>query len=500
MALARLLERLTEIHNLDMANAVLNWDQRTYMPEKGGDARAKQLATLAKLSHEMFVSKETQDLLAAAEAEMPAGGGADSPQVAMLRVTRRALDKATRVPTALVVALTETASRGEDAWQAARANNDYAAFAPWLEKLLDLKRQYAAAVVPGVPIFDALLDDFEEGMTSAELDPVFATLKRHSVPLVAAIQERGKKITEEVLKRGYEKGAQEAFCRFILRECGFPFERGRLDTTVHPFCTNFSRDDVRITTRWEPDWLPGALFGCMHEMGHGFYELGIAPEFEATPLGGGVSLGVHESQSRLWENMVGRSREFWNRYYGELQKAFPSQLADVPLDVFYESINCVRPSLIRVEADEVTYNLHIILRYEMETALLNKDLSVADAPAAWNQRMQKYLGIAPPTNREGILQDVHWAFGGFGYFPTYTLGNVLAAQLFESASKALPSLRTDLEAGHFGGLREWLRVNVHQHGKRYVPRELVVLATGKPLGTEAYLGYLTDKFSGIYGL
>lgn len=500
MSYARLLERLAEIHNLNMANAVLSWDQHTYMPEKSGDTRAKQMATLAKLSHEMFVARETQDLLAAAEAEKPAAG---SKEGAMLRVVRRSLDKATRVPTALVVAMSETATLGELAWQTARAHNDYASFAPWLEKMLELKRQYAAAVMPKTPIFDALLDDYEEGMTSAELDPLFATLKAHSVPLVEAIQSRGKKITEEVLTRGYEVAGQEKFCRYILRECGFPFERGRLDTTVHPFCTNFSRDDVRITTRWEPEWLPGALFGCLHEMGHGFYELGVDAQFEATPLGGGVSLGVHESQSRLWENLVGRSREFWNRYYGDLQKAFPAQLSDVPLEVFHESINCVSPSLIRVEADEVTYNLHIILRYEMETALLNKDLTVADAPAAWNQRMQKYLGITPPTNREGILQDVHWAFGGFGYFPTYTLGNVLAAQLFESASKALPSLRGgggDMEAGHFGGLREWLRVNVHQHGKRYIPRELVVRATGKPLGTEAYLRYLTEKFSGIYGL
>jgi len=285
-----------------------------------------------------------------------------------------------------------------------------------------------------------------------------------------------------------------------LKECGFPFERGRLDTSVHPFCTNFSRNDVRITTRWEPEWLPGSLFGTMHEMGHAFYELDIAPEYEATPLGGGVSLGVHESQSRMWENMVGRSREFWNRYYPHAQKAYPAQLSGVPQEEFYRAINRVTPSFIRVEADEVTYNLHIILRYEMEQALLNKRVSVADAPALWNEKVKTYLGIVPPTDREGILQDVHWAFGGFGYFPTYTLGNVLAAQLFESAEKAIPGLKAGFEKGEFAPLLEWLRVNVHQHGRRYLPRDLVKKATGKALSTDAYLKYLTEKFSAIYGL
>ncbi|HEY4330650.1 MAG TPA: carboxypeptidase M32 [Phycisphaerae bacterium] len=501
MPLAALLNRLSDIHNLDMANAILNWDQRTYMPSKGSNARANQLATLAKLSHDMLVAQETLDLLAAAESQVHTSNFApDSKEKAMLRVVRRGIDKATKVPTSLIVELTETSSRGEDAWQLARANNDFPAFAPWLEKLLDLKRQYAAAVMPGTPIFDALLDDFEEGMTAKDLGPVFETLKGHGIPLVAAIASRGKKITDDVLTRNYDPVTQKAFCDFILKECGFPSDRGRLDTSVHPFCTNFSQNDVRITTRWESDWLPGSLFGCLHEMGHAFYELGISEEYEAKPLGGGVSLGVHESQSRLWENLVGRSKEFWIRYFPHLQKAFPSQLSDTKLDDFYEAINRVSPSFIRVEADEVTYNLHIILRYEMEQALLNKQLSVQDAPAAWNEKMNKYLGITPPTDREGILQDVHWAFGGFGYFPTYSLGNVLAAQLFESASKAMPALRSDILAGNFSNLLQWLRTNVHQHGKRYIPTDLVRRATGKPLSTDAYLGYLTQKFTTIYGL
>ncbi len=499
MPLVALLERLADIHNLDQANALLNWDQRTYMPAKGSEARAKQLATLAKISHQMFVARETQDLLAAAEA----GAGVyapDSAERAMLRVARRNMDKATKVPTALVVALAETASRAEDVWQQARADNTYHTFAPWLDKLLDLKRQYAAAVMPGVPIFDALLDDFEEGMTAADLGPVFEKLKAHGIPLVAAIQSRGKNISNEILTHNYDPAAQQAFCAFILKECGFPFDRGRLDTSVHPFCTNFSQNDVRITTRWEANWLPGALFGCLHEMGHAFYELNISPEYEATPLASGVSLGVHESQSRLWENLVGRSKEFWLRYYPHLQKAFPAQLAGVKLDAFYEAINRVAPSFIRVEADEVTYNLHIILRYEMEQALLTRQLSVKDAPAAWNEKLRQCLGLTPPTDREGILQDVHWAFGGFGYFPTYSLGNVLAAQLFDKANADMPALRADIQAGQFAGLREWLGSRIHQHGKRYQPGALIRQATGRPLATDAYLKYLTEKFTGIYGL
>lgn len=499
MSFLKLMERMADIHNLNQAGAVLDWDQRTYMPAKGSVARSKQLATLAKISHEMFVAEETADLLFEAE-----NGGkhfaADSDERAMLRVVRRSFDKAAKVPTELVVALAETTSRGQDVWAEARGKDDFASFKPWLEKIIELKRRYAAAVMPGAAMYDALLDDFEEGMTTRVLDPIFAELKGHGVPLVKAIGERGKKISDEMLTRNYDPAAQEKFCHYILKECGFSFERGRLDTSVHPFCTNFSQNDVRITTRWETDWLPGSLFGCLHEMGHSFYELGIDPKYEATPLAGGVSLGVHESQSRLWENLVGRSREFWEKYFGELQRAFPAQLGGERMEGFYEAINRVTPSLIRVEADEVTYNLHIILRYEMEQGLLSGAISVADAPGVWNEKMKASFGIEPPTDREGILQDVHWSAGLFGYFPTYSLGNILSAQLFAVALRDLPNVREEIRRGHFAGLLEWLRVHVHQYGRKYVPADLVKKATGKALSTEAYAKYLTEKFTGIYGL
>lgn len=498
-ALDAFLKRSHDVHNLNMANAVLNWDQRTNMPPKGAEARAKQLGTLAKVAHELWTCRETQDLLAAAEGE--AGQyPEDSPQRAMLRVGRRDMDKAVKVPTDLVVRMTETCALSEEVWQTARAEDDYASFAPWLEKVISLKKEYAAAGAPGAPIYDALLDDYEEGMTAAVLDPLFAQLKKETVPLVAAIRNVADRVSDEVLTRDYDETAQQEFGRKILTACGFPWDRGRLDASVHPFCTNFSPNDVRITTRYERNWMPGSLFGCMHEMGHAFYELNIDPSYEGTSLGGGVSLGVHESQSRLWENMVGRSAEFWERYYPEARKAFPGPLGEVPLDEFYRAINRVSPSLIRVEADEVTYNLHIILRYEMEQDLLNGRLSVKDAPGAWRQKMRESVGVEPQTDREGILQDVHWSGGGIGYFPTYTLGNILSAQLFEAATAAVPTIKTDIRAGRFSALYEWLRVNVHQHGRRYVPGELIERATGRGLTLEPYVAYLKAKFSRVYGL
>jgi carboxypeptidase Taq len=493
------LVRMADISNLEQASAVLNWDQRTYMPPLGSPARARHLATLAKLSHEMFVTKETQDLLAAAEGE--AGRFAEgSDQRAMLRVARRNMDKLTKVPTSLVIEMTEVCSLAEEIWQKAREENDYKTFAPWLDKIYHLKRQYAAAIGYKKRIYDALLDDFEEGMTADALDPIFQTLKDFTVPFVAKIKERAGRVSDDLLKLDYDEKLQEQFSTRILKDCGFDFAKGRLDVSAHPFCTNFSPNDVRITTRYQRHWLPSALFGCLHEMGHALYEMNVNPAYEGTPLASGISLGVHESQSRLWENLVGRSKAFWSRYYPDLQKTFPGQLAAVPMEQFYNSINRVTPSLIRVEADEVTYNLHIILRYEMEQDFLERRITAKDAPTAWNAKMRNYFGVTPPTDRDGILQDVHWSGGGIGYFPTYSLGNILAAQLFEAARDAIPNLSSEIRNANFTPLLKWLTANVHQHGKKYPPAELVKRTTGRPLTTEPYLRYLQTKFSEIYGL
>ena len=499
MPLLKLKTYLSDIHNLGQAAAVLGWDQRTYMPPRGGAARAAQQATLSKIRHEMFVSQHTRELLAAAQAEGK-NLDADSDDAAYLRVAVRDFDKATKVPTPLVVELARTTSLAEEVWATARQNNDFTAFAPWLEKILHLKRQYAQAIGYAEHLYDALLDDYEQGLTVRQLDPILADLKAQTVPLVQAIAQRGAAISTELLTREYDEAAQQAFCERILRACGFDFTRGRLDRTVHPFCTSFSVDDVRITTRYERAWLPGALFGCLHEMGHAFYEMNVSPAYEGNLLSGGVSLGVHESQSRLWENLVGRSRGFWSGYYPELQRAFPRQLGAVTLEDFHRAINRVAPSLIRVEADEVTYNLHIILRYEMEVELLEGRLAVADAPAAWNARMVQYLGITPPTDREGILQDVHWSAGLMGYFPTYTLGNILSVQIYQAALARHPSIPDEIARGQFKTLFDFLRNNLHRYGRKYPPPDLIRRATGQPLTVEPYVSYLKTKFSALYGV
>ncbi len=499
--LAELQKHFAEIHNLNQASAVLGWDQRVCMPPRGAEARASQLATLAKLAHELFVSPETRDLLLAAE-EKGNSLPADSDEAATLRRVRRDFDKADKLPSSLVVEMTEVCSLAEEHWANARKENNYAAFAPWLTRILDLKRQYVQAM--GIPagrvLYDVLLDDYEEAMTAHTLDPLFAELKAATIPLLEVIKAHGDVVDPGIATRECDEKLQEEFCRRVLKECGYDFDRGRLDRAVHPFCTNFSQNDVRITTRFDPHWFAGAFSSCLHEMGHAFYEMNIAPKYEATPLAGGVSLGVHESQSRLWENFVGRSRPFWQHYYPQLQKTFPAAYGNVPLESYYAAVNRVTPSFIRTEADELTYNLHIILRYEMEQELLNKKLSVSDAPAAWNDKMKRYLGLTPPTDREGILQDIHWSGGGIGYFPTYTLGNILGAQLFAAATRALPGLQGEISQGKFSSLFEWLRENVHQHGRKYVPRDLIRRATGQPLTLAPYLTYLRTKFTEIYKL
>jgi len=491
--------RLGEIQSIGQAGAVLGWDQRVYMPPKGAEARARQSSILAKLGHEMFVSPVTRDLLAAAEGEK-AEFAEDSDELAMLRVARRDFDKSTKVPTSLIVEMTEVCTLGEEVWTKARRDNDYKTFAPWLDRILGLKRQYAKAIGYQKRMYDALLDDFEEGMTADLLDPLFESLKSVTIPLVAAIVARAGRVDDDFLGQECEERLQEEFGRRVLKECGYDFARGRLDRAAHPFCTHFSINDVRITTRYNRTWMTESLFGCLHEMGHAFYEMNGKPEYEGTVLSGGVSLGVHESQSRLWENLVGRSRVFWEHYYPELQKVFAQQFRRIELEAFYRAINRVTPSLIRTEADEVTYNLHIILRYEMENELLEGKLSVADAPAAWNAKMKGYLGIVPPNDADGILQDIHWSGGGIGYFPTYTLGNILGVQWMEKAREALPSLDQELRAGKFTGLYEWLRKNIHQHGRKYPPGELVRRVTGRPLTIEPYVNYLRKKFGEIYGV
>lgn len=497
--LDRLKERLTEIRNLEQANAVLAWDQQTYMPPGGGPARAAQMATLARMAHEMSSSTEMGGLIRAAASEvadLPAGDD----DASMVRVAQRDYDKFVKVPSALIGELTTHGSLAQGVWAKAREENDFASFAPYLEKTIELSRRLAEHLGYQDHLYDALLDIFEPGTKTAQVRAIFDDLKRDLVPMVRAIAERADRADDALLHQPFDEGQQEDFGRMAVERYGFDFSRGRQDRALHPFCTEFSVNDVRITTRFDPQWLNPALFGTMHEAGHGMYEQGVAQELDGTNLAGASSLGVHESQSRMWENVVGRGRGFWQHFYPRLQETFPDQLSTVDLETFYRAINKVEPSLIRVEADEVTYNLHIMLRFEMEVDLLEGKYPVSEAPAIWNQKMQEYLGITPPDDTLGILQDIHWASGTMGYFPTYSLGNILSLQLYDQAVRDVTEIPEQLARGEFDGLRGWLTEHIYRYGRKFEPNELVERATGQPLQSRSYMRYLQEKFGEVYDL
>ena len=444
----RLRGKLAEICDLRGAAAVLGWDQQTYMPPGGAAARSEQLATLERLSHEMFISAEVGELIEGAAAEV-SGFTYDSDEASLVRVTRRDYEKARKVPPSLIAEIARTTSIGMEVWVKAKAESDFAAFKPVLQKIFQLQRDLANCFGYEEHVYDALLDQYEPGMKTALLKDLFAGLKQQLVPVVQSISQNLHKVDDAVLHAVYDVQKQWDFGIEVLKRFGYDLKRGRQDKSVHPFTTSFSINDVRITTRIDEGFVPSALFGTLHECGHGLYEQGVSQTLERTPLGSGASLGIHESQSRLWENLVGRSRSFWKFFFPRLQSAFSETLLDVSLEDFYRAINRVQPSLIRVEADEVTYNLHVLLRFELEVEVLADELSVNDLPEAWNSKMKSYLGIVPPDDSQGILQDVHWSNGLMGYFPTYTLGNLVSVQLFEAAKKECPIILEQLEKGEF---------------------------------------------------
>lgn len=498
-AIDKLNAHLVDAINLSRAAAVLSWDQQTYMPPGGAEARAEQLATLSKLAHQHFVSEETGRLLEAAEAAVQGMNG-DSFEAALVRVVRHDYDLETKLPTSLVETIARETTRAHEVWVKARENNDYAAFAPTLERIFDLMRQKAEALGYQDRPYDALLDQFEPGMKTADVARLFDELRAELVPFVQQVFERLDAVDHSMLHLEYDVDKQAQFGLDVVKQLGYDFERGRQDKSVHPFTTNFSINDVRITTRYMPNYLPSALFSSVHEAGHALYEQGSDQSLEKTLLAGGTSLGVHESQSRLWENLVGRSRPFWQYFYPKLQQLFPEQLGGVDLEAFYRAINFVSRSLIRVEADEVTYNLHIMLRFEMENDLLEGKLAFKDAPDAWNAKMEQYLGITPPTDREGILQDVHWSAGLVGYFPTYALGTLLSVQYWDKALADVPEIPGEIARGNFAPLLNWLRENIHRHGRKYWPAELTLRVTGEPIQTRSFMRYLREKYGEIYGL
>ncbi|HRJ27995.1 MAG TPA: carboxypeptidase M32 [Fimbriimonadaceae bacterium] len=493
-ALVDLKNRLAEINAIYAAAGMMSWDQQCYMPPGAGAARATHLSILSRMAHEMFTADEVAKALTQARSEVDP----QSEEGALLRVVQRDFDMATKIPTALVEEKSRLEVESHEAWVAARKNNDFASFAPMLERMMEITRQEAEALGYRDHIYDAVLDRYEEGATAADVRAMFDTLRTPLVKLVQDIQERGKPTHDAALTGDWDQKKQSEFTELLAKSIGFDFTRGRQDTAHHPFCTGWSVNDVRITTRYLP-YIGSAIFGTLHEAGHGMYEQNSPEKWDLTPLAGGVSLGIHESQSRLWENIVGRSRAFWRRFLPDLHSAFPA-LASMDLETWYRAINQVKPSLIRVEADEVTYNLHIMVRFEIECALLEGSVAVRDLPEIWNQKYQEYLGITPPNDSDGVLQDVHWSAGLVGYFPTYSMGNLLSYQFWNAMKKDLGDLDQFMADGQFTPILGWLKEKIYSQGRRYTPRDLVMQVTGKPMGAEDYLEGLTAKYRGIYDL
>jgi len=478
---------------------VLGWDRETYMPRGGAEHRANQLSLLAGLGHQWGTSPRIGELLE--QVEGTDLGDADGAKAVNVREARRQFDRATKMPQKLVEEISRVTSLAQQAWIDARKEADFSKFQPWLEQIVSLKRDEAQAVGygDGIP-YDALLDEFEPGTTAAEVTAAFTPLREELVKLVGGIRESGVQPNHEILTRTYPQTAQAEFGTKVAAAIGFDFDRGRLDVTTHPFCSGFGPGDCRLTTRYDEHHFPGAFFGTMHEAGHGIYEQGLDPDAFGTAMGSSRSLGIHESQSRMWENFVGRSRAFWNHFYSDAQSTFPDALGDTSLDDFYAAINDVRPSMIRVEADEVTYNLHIMLRFEIEQPLIAGDLQPADVPSVWNEKFEQFFGIVPKNDSEGCMQDIHWSAGLIGYFPTYALGNMYAAQFFNAAARELGDLHTMFAKGEFEPLKNWLNVNIHQRGQQYRAPRMAEVVAGETLSHEPLVEHLNSKFKPLYRL
>jgi carboxypeptidase Taq len=489
-----LAEHSRETAYLRSIKKLIAWDQRTFIPEKGHAHRAGQLAVLAKLIHErdtdLRVGEHLSQVEGSALVSDPIGVEAVN-----IRECARAYDLNTKIPQELAVALTRASAEGQTAWERARPANDWQTFQPFLERIVALKKEQAQALNYETEPYDPLLDLYEVGETAAGVAAIFAPLREATIKLLQEIPETFRNPDTSIIRRHYPKDLQERFAKVAAAKIGYDFAAGRLDVTAHPFSTGVGPGDARITTRYDEHFFPMAFFGTLHEAGHAMYNLGLPEEHWGTPRGEPISLAIHESQSRLWENLVGRSRSFWRYLYPAAQELFPA-LAGADLEAFYRGINEVKPSLIRVEADEVTYNLHIIFRFELERALVKGDLAVADLPGAWNDKVKEFLGITPPDYADGVMQDVHWSGGHIGYFPTYTLGNLYAAQFFAKAQEELGDLGERFARGDFAPLLNWLRKNIHAQGSRYRPRDLVRVVTDKELDARYLLDYLKGKFLG----
>jgi carboxypeptidase Taq len=495
-----LKSRLMEIADLNKAAGLLGWDQRVMMPPAGAAVRAEVLATLGKIAHEKFTSDEMGKLLEdlrSYEESLPY----ESDEASLIRVARRDYEKSVRVPASLRAEMSRASSQAQQVWVEARQKADFNHFLPMLERQIELRHRYIECFPPAEDPYDVLLDDYERDMRSTEVQGTFEQLKQGLVPLIQAIQKNADRVSDAPLHGHFPVEQQKAFCLEVVKHFGFDPNGWRLDPTVHPFASSIATQDIRITTRYFEDFISPALFGSMHECGHGLYENGVSPLLESTLLARGASLGLHESQSRMWENLVGRSLPFWKYFYPRLQQAFPQQFEGVRLEDFYRAINKVQPSFIRVEADEATYNLHIILRFEIEREMIGGKIALKHLPEIWNSRFREYLGLSIPNDSLGVLQDIHWSMGLIGYFPTYSLGNIVSCQIWEKVLETIPDLYDQFERGQFLPLREWLRENLHRYGRKFTPKETLQKVTGKAeIDVEPYLRYLNTKFAEIYGL
>jgi carboxypeptidase Taq len=496
--LEQLKERLGEVSDIEHAVSVLSWDQQVNMPPMGSEARGQQLATLGKIAQEKFISDEVGRLIEDLKQEYE-GSDPDSDDAALVRVTAREYDKARRVPPEFVQERAIVSSKAYEAWLEARSKSDFSIFQPHLEKVVELVQRYISFFPPADHPYDTLLDNFEPGMKTADVKAIFDGLRPKQVRLLRSIA-KSKQVKDDFLFKKYNEKKLMDFGVKVISQYGYDWNRGRQDKAPHPFETTFGINDVRITTRYEEDNPLATVFSTMHEAGHAMYEQGINPAYERTPLTSGTSLAFHESQSRMWENLVGRSLPFWEHFYPELKKLFPAQLDGVSLKTFYKGINKVEPSLIRVNADEATYNMHIMLRLELEIGMVAGTVAVKDLPEIWNAKMDEYLGIVPPDDARGVLQDIHWSIGSIGYFSTYALGNLISAQLWEKIRKDIRGLDDHIRRGDFSELLNWLRTNIHRHGHKYEPQTLIEKVTGSRITPEPYLRYLTRKYNEIYGL
>jgi carboxypeptidase Taq len=488
--LERLQERLGKITDLERISRLLSWDQQTMMPSAGSDHRADQLATLRRLAHELLIDDETGRLLDELR-PLEESLESDSDEASLIRVARRDYEKAVRVPTDLRAEMTRAAAQARPVWVKAKAESDFELFLPALERNVELRRRYVECFEGVDEPYDILLDDFEPYTSTAEVREIFAELKAELVPLIAELRDAN--VDDSFLRGTFPIDRQERLAKEVVELFGFRPDTWRLDPTQHPFASGAGVDDVRITTNYDPETMK-SFFSTMHEYGHGLYSHQLPRRLERLPIGSGCSLGIHESQSRLWENLVGRSPQFWRFFYPRVQETFPEQLSGVEPERFVRGINAVKPSLIRIKADEVTYGMHIILRFELEQDIINGRVELEDLPEVWNEKMTAYLGVDVPDDAHGVLQDTHWASGLIGYFSTYLLGTVMAVQIWEKVAEDISDLEDQIERGEFRALREWLGANVHAHGRKFSPQETLERATGSRIDAKPYLAYLRSKY------